>query len=62
MLRERSGKVNQMKWRPQIIIAMSIMGILGVLIVLLAPNMIDKIISGIITGLGMLGMKLLEGE
>ncbi len=51
-----------MKIRPQILVAMLILGVLGAMIILVAPDMIDKIITGIITGLGMLGMKLLEGE
>lgn len=51
-----------MKIRPQILTAMLIMGTLGALVIIVVPEHVDKIIGGIITGLGMLGMKLLEGE
>jgi len=51
-----------MKVRPQILAAMLIIGLLATLVIILAPEYIDKIVAGAITGLGMLGMKLLEGE
>ena len=51
-----------MKIRPQILVAMLVIGTLGALVIVLVPEHVDKIITGAITALGMLGMKLLEGE
>jgi|TARA_Y100000310_G_scaffold334175_1_gene413286 hypothetical protein len=51
-----------MTFRPQILTAIIIMGVLGGMVIVLAPTMIDKIVTGIVTGIGMLGMKLLENS
>ena len=51
-----------MKIRPQILTAMLCLTTLGVLTITLAPDYIEVIAGGVVTGLGMLGMKLLEGE
>lgn len=48
--------------RPQIITAMIIIGIIGVLVILFQPAFIAEIAGGAITAIGMLGMKLLEKE
>lgn len=51
-----------MKWRPQILTAiLSIAGMAG-MVIYLAPEHINEVVSGAITGIGMLGMKLLESE
>ncbi len=51
-----------MKIRPQVLTAILVMGTLGGMVILIAPDMIDKIITGIITGIGMLSMKLVSNE
>jgi hypothetical protein len=42
--------------------AMASIAVLAALVIICAPEHVDKIVAGAITGLGMLGMKLLEGE
>lgn len=34
--------------------------VIALVVVLVAPTYIDKVVVGVITGIGMLGMKLLE--
>ena len=51
-----------MKFRPQILTAISAIALMGVLVITLAPDYIEVIVGGCVTGIGMLGMKLLEGE
>ena len=51
-----------MKIRPQILIAIIAIGVLGGMVIVLSPGNIDKVVVGGITAIGMLGMKLLEGE
>ncbi len=48
-----------MKWRPQILVAILILGIIGVTALLMNG---DGIVSGVIAGVTALGMKLLENN
>ncbi len=48
--------------KPQILAAMMLVGIMGVLVILFQPEFIAEIAGGAITAIGMLGMKLLEKE
>ncbi len=50
------------KWRPQIIVAILSIATLAGLVIILAPDHVNEVVSGAITGIGMLGMKLLESE
>ena len=50
------------KFRPQILVAMGIIGLIAILVIIKAPAHIELIAGGAITAVGMLGMKLLEGE
>ena len=52
----------KLKWRPQILVAMLCLATLGGMTIVLAPDYIEVIASGVVTGIAMLGMKLLEGE
>ena len=49
------------RWRPQILTAMIIIGLIALMVILYAPEHIVEIAGGAITAEGMLGMKLLEG-
>ena len=51
-----------MTLRPQILLAIAAIAILGGLVVTFTPEHVDKVVVGAITTIGMLGMKLLEGE
>lgn len=51
-----------MKIRPQILIAIVAIASLGGMVIFISPENIDKVVVGGITAIGMLGMKLLEGE
>ena len=53
---------NHHRIRPQILVAMLLLGAIGITIIFVAPDYIDKVTAGVVTGIGMLGMKLLEGE
>lgn len=48
--------------RPQILTAILILGAIGITTIFVAPDHIDKVAIGVVTGIGMLGMKLLESE
>lgn len=52
----------KLHWRPQIMVAMLCLTAIGLTTILVAPEYIEVIAGGTVTGLGMLGMKLLEGE
>lgn len=49
-------------WKPNIFWAITCITIIAVLVVMLAPNYIELIAGGSVTGIGMLGMKLLEKD
>lgn len=49
-------------WKPQILWAMSLIAFLAALVVFLVPDYVEGAVGGAITGIGMLGMKLLEKE
>ena len=51
-----------MKIRPQIMAAMLLITLLAVLVVVLVPQHADKTVGSALTALGMLAMKLIEGE
>jgi len=51
-----------MMWKPQILAAMLILGIIAIVVILLEPDHIEVVAGGCVTGVGMLGMKLLEKE
>jgi len=50
------------RFRPQIFTAMLCLAAMGILTIFFAPSYIEVIAGGVVTALGMLGMKLLEGE
>ena len=45
---------------PQIMAAILALALIAIVVVFLSPISIDKVIPSAITGIGMLGMKLLE--
>ncbi len=45
---------------PQVMAAILSLAIIAVVVVFVAPESIDKVVGSVITGIGMLGMKLLE--
>ena len=45
---------------PQVMAAIIILGIIALTIVFVAPDAINEIVGAVVTGIGMLGMKLLE--
>ena len=45
---------------PQVMAAILVLALLGCLIIFKAPDAINEIVGSIVTGIGMLGMKLLE--
>jgi uncharacterized membrane protein len=51
-----------MRVRPQILAAIVAITVIAVVVVLFTPQYVDKVAASAITGIGMLGMKLLEGE
>jgi|TARA_Y100000310_G_scaffold47731_1_gene44313 hypothetical protein len=50
------------KIKPQVLTALLTIFFIAVLVIILTPQYIDKIVAGALTGIGMLGMKLLEKE
>lgn len=50
------------KFRPQIFTAMLCLAAMGILTIFFAPDYLEIIGGGVVTAIGMLGMKLLEGE
>jgi len=50
------------KIRPQVMTAMIGLILIAVLVIFFAPTMIDKIVAGIVTGIGMLAMKVIEDK
>ena len=51
-----------MKVRPQILVAMLIMGLIAVAVIFAAPDHIPEIVGPTVSGLVALGTKLLENE
>ena len=49
-------------WKPQILVAMTLIAIIAIVVIFAAPNFVEGAAGGAITGIGMLGMKLLEKE
>ena len=47
---------------PQVMAAIISIAVIALAVVFIAPDQIDKIVSAAITGIGMLGMKLLEKD
>ncbi len=45
---------------PQVMAAILTLAVIAIVIVFVAPNSIEKIVGSVVTGIGMLGMKLLE--
>lgn len=45
---------------PQVMAAIVILGIIALTIIFVAPDAINEIVGAVVTGIGMLGMKLLE--
>lgn len=45
---------------PQVMAAILCLAVIAIVIVFKAPDAIDKIAGAVVTGIGMLGMKLLE--
>jgi len=45
---------------PQVMAAILSIAIIALVVIIIAPDQIDKIVGGAITGIGMLGMKLLD--
>ena len=52
----------KLKWRPQVLAAIGGIAVIAGLVIVLVPEETSKVAMGAITGIGMLGMKLLEGE
>ena len=50
------------KVKPQVLAAIGGITLLAAMVIFLVPEHVDKIVGGAITGIGMLGMKLLESE
>ena len=49
-------------WKPQILWAMTLIALVAALVIFFAPDFVEGAAGGAITGIGMLGMKLLEKE
>ena len=47
---------------PQVMAAILALFLIAIVIAFVAPNAIDKIVGSVVTGIGMLGMKLLEDK
>lgn len=45
---------------PQVMAAIITLAVIALTVIIFAPNSIDKIVGAVVTGIGMLGMKLLE--
>lgn len=45
---------------PQVMAAIISMAVIALVVIIVAPEEIEKVVTGVITGIGMLGMKLLE--
>ena len=50
------------QWKPQILCAMTLIASIAALVIFYAPEFVEAAAGGAITGIGMLGMKLLEKE
>lgn len=50
------------QWKPQILTAMALIAAIAALVIFFAPSFVEGAAGGAITGIGMLGMKLLEKE
>lgn len=53
---------DKMTWKPQILTAMVLIALIAVVVTVLQPDFVEGAAGGAITGIGMLGMKLLEKE
>tara|TARA_R100001530_G_C4247457_1_gene136947 strand:- start:246 stop:485 length:240 start_codon:yes stop_codon:yes gene_type:complete len=51
-----------MKIRPQVLAAILSIGTIAIVVVMFTPVHVETIAGGAVTAIGMLGMKLLEGE
>ena len=51
-----------MKVRLQCLVGMVLLAVLGGMVIFIAPDYIEMIAGGAVTGIGMLGMKALEGS
>ena len=47
-------------WKPQILAAILCISLIACLVILIAPTYIEVIVGGAVTGIGMLGEKLLD--
>ena len=45
---------------PQVMAAILVLAVIALAIILVAPDAIQEIVGAVVTGIGMLGMKLLE--
>lgn len=45
---------------PQVMAAIVALALIALVVVFVAPDSIEKVVGAIVTGIGMLGMKLLE--
>jgi len=45
---------------PQVMAAIVALAVIALVVTFMATDQIDKIVGGVVTGIGMLGMKLLE--
>lgn len=52
----------QIQWKPQILAAMFLIASIASLVIFFAPGFVEGAAGGAITGIGMLGIKLLEKE
>lgn len=50
------------RFRPQIFLAIVCLAAIGIITIFVAPEHIQLVAGGVVTGIGLLGMKLLEGE
>ncbi len=48
------------KEAPQVMAAILVLATIAIMVILVAPDSIQEIVGAVITGIGMLGMKLLE--
>jgi len=47
---------------PQVMAAILVLGAIAIVIAFVAPDTIDKIVSGVVTGIVALGLKLLDSN
>uniref|UniRef100_A0A6M3K6M7 Uncharacterized protein n=1 Tax=viral metagenome TaxID=1070528 RepID=A0A6M3K6M7_9ZZZZ len=47
-------------WKPQILASIICISVIALAVIFAAPEYIEVIVGGAVTGIGMLGMKLLE--